>query len=126
MSEILAKARQFAAELAQAPEVLRLIDAETALENDPGAKELWQSYFEARRLAENPAALGQNPAPDQIRRAEELRQKAHNHQIVAEYLEAQKAYLNLIDSVNFLLRQAVEIGDRQNSGGCAQCRHGGI
>ena len=118
--DVFQKAKEFADGIENSEEVINYRMLEIELENHPVSKERWFQLYSKEKELQTKLSLGEQPSNREEEELEKIRHTAHADPMVSKFLKAQFEYLNLIEGINFILREALDIEEKKSA--CSECR----
>ncbi len=104
---IIKKAMELGSAIALSEQVFTLKDAQTRVMEDPETSSLLGNFQELRSQMENKMQDGLQIVPAEEEKLESLQQQLNELPLIKELIEAQGHYNNLMESVFFVINQAV-------------------
>ncbi|MEQ8199872.1 MAG: YlbF family regulator [Syntrophomonadaceae bacterium] len=104
--------------IALSEQVQALRGTQTQVLDDPQASQLLGTYQEARAQLENKLRDGLQIVPAEEERLETLHEQLNSHPLIQELMTAQEGFNNLMESVFFIINQAVS---GECSSDCSTC-----
>jgi len=111
--------RELGEQIADSPEHEAFVEANKAVENDAEAQELIREFEQLRHdfLVDREAGRADR---ESMREVQEAQRKLHNLPVMAEYLDAQEALQERLESVNMAISEEIAVDFGGEAGGCCQ------
>lgn len=116
---IIKKAMELGSAIALSEQVSTLKDAQNRVMEDPETSALLGSFQELRSQMENKMRDGLPIVPSEEEKLEALQQQLNSLPLIKELVGAQEHYNNLMDSIFFVINQAVS--GEECSSDCSAC-----
>ncbi|MDR0434847.1 MAG: YlbF family regulator [Gracilibacteraceae bacterium] len=104
------KASDLAAAIADSKEGIRFREAESAVKNDGVARNLAQRWHRVYHRVNEVLAAGDELPEADARAVEFIEAKVENHPLMLEYIDAHKAFSELLSNVDGVLSAAFNFG----------------
>ncbi|MDR1070165.1 MAG: YlbF family regulator [Gracilibacteraceae bacterium] len=104
------KASELASAIAESKEGLRFREAEAAVKNDGVARNLAQRWHKVYNRVSEILAAGDDLPEADARAVEFIEAKVENHPMMLEYIDAHKAFSELLSNVDGVLSAAFNFG----------------
>lgn len=111
--------RELGEQIADSPEHEAFVEANKAVENDAEAQELIREFEQLRHefMVDREAGRADR---ESMREVQEAQRKLHNLPVMAEYLDAQEALQERLESVNMAISEEIAVDFGGEAGGCCQ------
>ena len=120
-NEIIEKAQELGTMIADSEERVRMTNAADAMNANEEAVELLKTYNDNRKAATE-KLRGTNPSKEDLQEFKAYVQaefdKIAGNKLIAEYIEANKDFDNMVQQVNAVLSYFIT-GQESNEGGCS-------
>ncbi len=116
---IIRKAMELGNAIALSDQVITLRDTQNRVLEDPQASSLLNGFQELRSQMENKARDGLQIIAAEEEKLEAMQQEINSLPLIKELIEAQEHYNNLMDSIFFVINQAVS--GEECSADCSTC-----
>lgn len=121
-ADILEKAEVLAAAIAQSPELKELRSSEETMLADEQAAKIIDDFNKEQQRIYALQAEGKELSEEDNKAIDEMEQKVASHPLIADYLQAQDRFTQMLDSVNSVLANA--IAGQDNGSSCSSCGSG--
>jgi len=111
--------RELGERIAESPEHEAFVAANEAVENDAEAQEMIREFEELRHefMVDREAGRADR---ESMREVQEAQRNLHNLPVMEEYLEAQEALQDRLESVNMAISEEIAVDFGGEAGGCCQ------
>ena len=121
-NQIIEKAQELGTMIANSPEAARVSTSADAMNANEEAVNLLQTYNQNRREATE-KLRGTDPSKEDLQNFKEYVQaefeKIAKNPLIAEYLEANREFENMVNQVNAVLEYFITGQEANNGGGCS-------
>jgi cell fate (sporulation/competence/biofilm development) regulator YlbF (YheA/YmcA/DUF963 family) len=121
-ADIYLKASELARSIAESKEGVRFREAENAVREDSVARNLAQRWHKVYNRVSSLLAEGEDLPEADARAVEFIEAKVENHPLMLEYIDAHKAFSELLSNVDGVLSAAfnfdMDAADETGCGGC--------
>ena len=111
--------RELGARIAESPEHEAFVEANKAVENDAEAQERIREFEQLRHefMVDREAGKADR---ESMRKVQEAQRNLHNLPVMEEYLDAQEALQERLESVNIAISEELAVDFGGEAGGCCQ------
>ena len=111
--------RELGEKIADSPEHEAFVEANEAVENDAEAQELIREFEQLRHefMVDREAGRADR---ESMRKVQEAQRNLHNLPVMEEYLDAQAALQERLESVNMAISEELAVDFGGEAGGCCQ------